>query len=332
MKNQGILTGADGEERPARILIVGGGFAGATAARHLERRLPKAEIRLLSSENYLTYNPLLAEVVGASVLPGHVVAPLRQMFRRTRVHQVDVTAIDTAERRVAYRGLGPGSFRYDHLLIACGSRASLELVPGMAEHALPLKSVGDALHLRNRIVARLEEAELEPDPEMRRWLTTFVIIGGGFSGVEVAGEISDFVAASRRWYRHLDAPVRVIIVHGGAHLMPELPVKLGRFTERKLPRRAGVEVLLNTRGTGVDARGIELGGGTRLDAGTIVSTVGTGSTPLIDRIPAEKLRGRLRTAPELSVPGVSGPWAVGDCAAIPNGGDDGPPCPPTAQF
>jgi NADH dehydrogenase len=149
--------GRTGRNEAPRVLILGGGFAGATAARALERRLPAAEIRLLADENYLTYHPLLPEVVGASVLPGHVVAPLRQMVRRARVHQVRVTAIDTVARRVAFEGdCETGQLDYDHLVLACGSRANLRLIPGMAEHALPLKTVGDALELRNRVIARLE--------------------------------------------------------------------------------------------------------------------------------------------------------------------------------
>ena len=227
--------------RSPRIVIIGGGFAGATAAKALERRLRSAEIHLLSAENHLTYNPLLPEVVGASVLPGHVVAPLRQMVHRAKVHQVQVTGIDTDARCVQFRNSSEsGRLDYDHLVLACGSRANLHMIPGMAEHTLPLKTVGDALHLRNRVIARLEDAELTENPTLRRWLKTFVVIGGGFSGVEVAGEISDFLTESRRWYRHSRLePARVVIVHGGAHLMPELPERLGRFTERSCPGMAG---------------------------------------------------------------------------------------------
>jgi NADH dehydrogenase len=326
-----LSGGLDPKVQP-RIVIVGGGFAGATAAKALERRLPHADIRLLSAENYLTYNPLLAEVVGASVLPGHVVAPLRQMLRRTRVHQVQVTGIDTDERRVHYRGQGPGSFAYEHLVLACGNRANVDLVPGMAEHALPLKTVGDALHLRNRIIARLEEADLASDPAMRRWLTSFVVVGGGFSGVEVAGEISDFLKASRRWYAQGESPAKVVVVHGGNHLMPELPERLGRFTERKLSRGGGVEVRLNTRSRAVDSRGVVLDDGSRIDAGTVVCTIGTRPNALIDALAAEKIGGRLRTEGDMSVPGLPGVWAVGDCAAVPNRLDEGRLCPPTAQF
>lgn len=315
-----------------RVVIVGGGFAGATTAKALERRLPGADIRLLSAENYLTYNPLLAEVVGASVLPGHVVAPLRQLVRRARVHQVEVTGIDTEERRVHYRGQGPGSFPYDHLVLACGSRPNLDLVPGMGEHALPLKTVGDALFLRNRIIARLEEADLATDPGLRRWLTTFVVVGGGFSGVEVAGEISDFLKASRRWYPLGDVRPRVVIIHGGTHLMPELPERLGRFTERKLSQGGGVEIRLGTRTRAVDGRGVVLDDGTRIDAATVVCTIGNRLNPLADGLGVEKVQGRVRTAADMSVPGQAGLWSIGDCAAVTNRLDQGRICPPTAQF
>ncbi len=233
-----------------------------------------------------------------------------------------------------YRGgIGTGSFGYDHLVLACGSRANLQMIPGMAEHALPLKTVGDALHLRNRVIARLEAAELTEDPTLRRWLMTFVVVGGGFSGVEVAGEISDFLAESGRWYRHLQAePPRVVVVHAGPHLLPELPERLGHFTERKLALHRGVELRLSTRSRAIDARGITLDNGSRIDAGTVISTIGTVSSPLIDALPAEKVRGRLKVAADMSVPGLPGVWAVGDCAAVPNSREDWSVCPPTAQF
>lgn len=317
-----------------RIVIIGGGFAGATAAQALERRLRKADIHLVSAENHLTYNPLLPEVVGASVLPGHVVAPLRQMVHRARVHQVRVTAVDTTARRVHYDGgCESGSLGYDHLVLACGSSANLRMIPGMAEHALPLKTVGDALFLRNRVISRLEDAELTDNPTLRRWLKTFVVVGGGFSGVEVAGEISDFLTESGRWYSHSQLePPRVVIVHGGPHLLPELPERLGRFTERKLARHGGVEVRLNSRSDAIDGRGVTLNNGSRIEAGTVVSTIGTAPSPLIEALPAEKQRGRLRVDADMSVPGLPGVWAIGDCAAVPNSYGDGAPCPPTAQF
>ena len=181
------------------IVIVGGGFAGIELARRLERRLPSGwQTTLLSQDNFVTYNPLLPEVVGASVLPGHVVAPLRQMVKRARVRMVTVSEIDLAEKTVSYLGEGHGVMQYDQLVLACGQQANLSIVKGLARYALPLKTLGDALFLRNRVISRLEHAELQPNVEMRRWLMTFVVIGGGFSGVEVAGELVDFLRASTR--------------------------------------------------------------------------------------------------------------------------------------
>ena len=166
------------------VVIIGGGFAGAVLAKSLERRLPKAwSIYLLSQDNFITYNPMLPEVVGASVLPGHVVAPLRQMLKRTRIRMVNVTGIDVEDKRVNYSGEGSGSLDYGQLVLAYGVDANLDFVKGMADHGLPLKTVGDALFLRNRIIARLEQATIQPDRERRRWLTTFIVVGGGFSGV-----------------------------------------------------------------------------------------------------------------------------------------------------
>ena len=176
---------------------------------------------------------------------------------------------------------------------------------------------------------RLEQAELQPDPELRRWLTSFVVIGGGFSGVEVAGELADFLRASRRYYRSVDE-VRVHVVHSADRLLPELSPGLGRFAERKM-REQGIDVRLNARCARVDDRGITLGDGEVLTAGTVICTIGTAPNPLIAELALPKSRGRLEVAPDMSVPGTPGVWALGDCAAVPNA-RDGKVSPPTAQF
>jgi NADH dehydrogenase len=315
-----------------RIVIVGGGFAGSTLAGGLERLLPEDwEIDLLSQDNYITYNPLLPEVVGASLLPGHVVAPLRQLVKRTRVCMVRVTDIDLAGKTVSYLGEGPGTLRWDQLVLACGQGANLSVVRGMATYALPLKTLGDALFLRNRIVSRLEQAELNPDPQARRWLTTFVVVGGGFSGVEVAGELVDFLRASLRYYPRLTREdCRVVLLHGGGRLLPELSPSLGEFAFRKMCMQ-GLDVRLDARATLVDDRGVHLDSGEFVPAGTVVCTIGTAPNPLVDALPVRKDRGRIATAPDMSVPEHDGVWALGDCAAVPNA-RDGRTSPPTAQF
>src|ERR1700739_1629826 len=186
------------------LVIVGGGFAGTRAAQLLEHALPhNCIVPLVSQENFITFNPLLPEVVGASIMPGHVVAPHRQMIHCSLACMATVTEIDTAARGIHYLGAGPGVIRYDQLVLACGNNANLDLVRGMAQYALPLKTIGDALFLRNRIVARLEQAELQPEAEHRRWLTSFIVVGGGFSGVETAGELTDFLYASLKYYKRI---------------------------------------------------------------------------------------------------------------------------------
>src|SRR5262249_23329436 len=229
------------------LVVVGGGFAGTRVARALEHTLPPDwTLTLVSQENFITFNPLLPEVVGASILPGHVIAPHRQMIHRGHVCMAQVTEIDTINRTIHYLGEGPGTMRYDEMVLACGTNANLDVVRGMAAYALPLKTLGDALFLRNRIIARLEQAELQPNAMHRRWLTTFIIVGGGFSGVETAGELSDFLYASLRYYKRISVDeLRIVLLHSGDRLLPELSAALGTFTLRKM-RGRGIDVRLGT--------------------------------------------------------------------------------------
>jgi NADH dehydrogenase len=314
------------------LVIVGGGFAGARVAKLLEHRLPPEwNLTLVSQDNYITFNPLLPEVVGASILPGHVIAPHRQMVHCSQVCMANVIGIDTAAKTLEYIGEGEGRMKYDQLVLACGTNANLDLVRGMAQYALPLKTLGDALFLRNRVISRLEQAELQPVREHRRWLTTFVIVGGGFSGVETAGELVDFLHASLRYYRNIDrSDIRIVLLHSGDRLVPELSPSLGAFTLKKM-RGFDVDVRLNSRAVRVTDRGVHLDGGDIIEAGTVVCTIGTQPNPLLDDIPAPKERGRLAVNPDFSVPGVDGVWAAGDCAAVRNA-HDGKTAPPTAQF
>jgi NADH dehydrogenase len=314
------------------LVIVGGGFAGTRTAKLLEHTLPPDwTLTLVSQENFITFNPLLPEVVGASIMPGHVIAPHRQMIHCSHVAMAQVSEVDTAARELHYLGEGPGVLRYDQLVLTCGTNANLDVVPGMSRNALPLKTLGDALFLRNRIIARLEQAELQPDPEHRRWLTSFIVVGGGFSGVETAGELVDFLFASLKYYKRIRREdLRIVLLHSGDRLLPELSASLGEFTLRKM-RSSGVDVRLSTRAVCVTDRHVQLESGEFVVGGTVVCTIGTQPNSLLDSIPAVKSRGRLVVNPDMSVPGVDGVWAAGDCAAVINS-LDGKVCPPTAQF
>jgi NADH dehydrogenase len=324
-------------DEPKNIVIVGGGFAGTTLAGALERRLLAGHrVVLVSEESYTTFNPMLAEVVGASVFPEHVVAPLRQMLDATKGSQFimgRVSAVDFAHRFITATTLaGIRRIDYAQLVFAFGTRANLELVPGLAQHALPLKLVGDAMFIRNRVLQRVARIELEADAALRRRLGHFVVVGGGFSGVEVAGELADFLRSALRFYpRVRREELRVSLLQDADRLLPELPASLGQAAKTSLLGR-GIDVRLAARATQVDADGVLLSSGEFLDAGTVICTIGTRPNALVESLGLALQRGRIRTADDLSVPGVEDVWAIGDCAAIANAARPGSLAPPTAQF
>jgi NADH:ubiquinone reductase (H+-translocating) len=318
------------------VVIVGGGFAGTAAARALMGRLGAAvQLTLVSEESYTTFNPMLPEAVGASIFPEQVVAPLREVLMpdaRSRFVMGRVTQVDTHARRLRCHTLGgERELAYDHLVLAFGNRARMDLLPGMAEHALPLKTVGDALEIRNVVLRRLARIELEDDPALRAALGHFVVIGGGFSGVEVAGELVDCLASIRRFYPRVHADeLRVTVLHDGDRLLPELPASLGKAALASL-RRRGVSVRLGTRAARVDGDGVTLADQTQLDAHTVIATIGTRPNALVTAMGLATERGRIVVNADLSVPGHAGVWALGDCALVPNAFDR-QPAPPTAQF
>jgi NADH dehydrogenase len=327
------------EDAARRIVVVGGGFGGATLARVLQRRVPAGwTLVLVSEESYTTFNPMLPEAVGASVFPEHVVAPLREMIdvqRRGRFVMGRVTQVDPASKRLRCSTLaGPLEIGYGHLVLAFGSRARTDFLPGLAAHALPLKTVGDAMEIRNTVLRRLARIELEDDPARRARLGRFIVIGGGFSGVEVAGELVDCIANIRRYYpRVRREELGVTVVQDIATLLPELPAVLGRSAQRSLEKR-GVDIRLNARAASIDAQGVQLASGARIDGETVICTVGTRPSPLAERLAQAGVaveRGRVVTGPDLAVAGVEGLWALGDCALVPNA-RDGQASPPTAQF
>ena len=319
------------------IVIVGGGFAGTTLAGALERRLPAGHrVVLVSEESYTTFNPMLAEVVGASVFPEHVVAPLRQMLDAAKGSQFimgRVAEVDFERKAITATTLaGTRRIDYAQLVFAFGTRANLELVPGLAQHALPLKLVGDAMFIRNRVLQRVARIELEADAALRRRLGHFVVVGGGFSGVEVAGELADFLRSALRFYpRVRREELRVSLLQDGERLLPELPASLGHAAAASL-RARGIDVRLGARAARVVGDGVQLAGGEFLDAGTVICTIGTRPNALVEGLGVALQRGRIQVAADLSVPGADGVWAIGDCAAIANAAQPGSLAPPTAQF
>ncbi len=270
------------ESKQKHLVIIGGGFAGVKLAQKLERGVPKDwDIFLLSKTNFITYNPLLPEVVGASVLPGHVQAPVRLMLKRTRIRMVKVEKIDHEQKLIHYQNNEPGQLRFDQLVLAGGVAANTCMLEGQEQFSLPLKTVGDALMIRNQVVERLEQATIHPDPERRKELTTFAILGGGFSGVETAGELEDFLCAAHRYYKNVSKKdCHVVCIHSGDRLLPELSERLSARVLKNFNKR-GIEVVLNERAQHIEDECIVLKSGRRIKAATIVCTIGTTPHPFV---------------------------------------------------
>ncbi len=317
------------------IVIVGGGFAGIAVARRLERRLRagEAEIVLLSRDNYSLFTPMLPEVTSGELEVRHVVTPIREQLARTRFVLADVDTVDVGRREVTYHHVLTGTRiiqRYDHLVLALGSSTSTFGLPGIAEYTWPLKRLEDADALRNHLVWLLELADTVADDARRRRLLTLAVVGGGFTGVETAGEIVELFRSVLRFYKKLRVDeVRMILVEAGPSLLAGLPPKMGEYSRRVLERR-GVEVLLGDGVASADERGLTLQSGRRIESETIVWSAGVKPSPTIASIalPTTK-RGAVNTERDMRVRGFDDVWALGDCAAIPDG--SGGVFPMTAQ-
>lgn len=325
------------------VVIAGGGFAGAYCAKTLGKLLgPGSEKRvaLIAESNVLVFQPMLAEVAGSSLAPLDVVNPLRQLCRRVDVLQGAIQRIDWSRKTLTVDG---GRFSRNHeigfgqLVLTLGSVTDLSRVPGMAEYGRPMKSVADALRLRSAVINRLEEANLVDDPALRARLLTVVVAGGGYTGVETAGQLLDFMTGSLRYYANLaTTPVRVVLVHGHTHLLAEIGPELGKHAQRVLEKR-GMEIHLSTRVAEITADRVIFADGSCVEAHTVVTTIGNAPNPVVldlcAQLGLETERGRIRTEATLRVPGHPDLWSAGDCAAVP-WSDRGmiKTSPPTAQF
>lgn len=306
-----------------RIVIVGGGFVGLTLAQRLQRRLRRgeAEVVLVDAAASMTYQPFLAETAGGSIEPRHVAVPLRASLRRTRVVTGRVTEVDRTARSLLVT-LPDGAVRsldYDELVLAPGSVSRLQPVPGLTEHAVGFTTLADAVALRDAVFSRLALAADTDDPDRRRGALTFVVVGGGYSGVEAVAELQDLASAvARRTPGISRDELRFELVEADGELMPELPARLGAYTRERL-RRSGITVRLRTEVRSMLGGVVELSDGTRLAADTIVWAAGVRGNPLLARLdlPVDP-RGRLRTRTTLQVEGADHLWAAGDGAAVPD--------------
>lgn len=323
-------------QKKIRIVILGGGFAGLHAAMHLDNTLardPDIEITLVNRENFFLFTPMLHEVAASDLDLTNIVNPIRKLLKRVMFFAGDVESIDLDQKCVSVsHGFDHHrhDLHYDHLVIGLGSITNFFNLPGLPERALTMRSLGDAIHLRNRLISLLEEADSECCADIRRPLLTFVVAGGGFAGVETIAGINDFVREAVPFYSNLrENMLRVVLVHPGDVILPELGEKLGRYAQMKLAER-GVEIHVNTKVSGVSDRGVQLSTGEMIESDALIWTAGTSPNPVLSGLPCAKERGRLKVDKMLQVPDQPGVWALGDCALVPNG-KTGQYHPPTAQ-
>lgn len=317
----------------ARILILGGGFGGVYTARHLEKLFAKSsdvEIVLVSRENFLLMTPLLFEVCSGTLDLRHCSFPIRAFLRTTRFGEATVHKIDLDQRVVSC--VAPGlmvDMPYDYLVLALGAMTNKKMIPG-SDHAFTFKTLADALILRNYIIEQMERADVEPDPERKRKLLRFVIIGGGLVGVELFGELTAFVDEVLPLYRHVTrAELNFVLLQGGDRIMPEVDATLADYGASVLSKRPGVDIRTKTFVQSIEPGKVHLPNET-IEAQTIILAAGIVPNSLIASLPVDKDKHghivvdgtmRCKSHPEV--------WALGDCACVPS--PEGKPYPSLAQ-
>lgn len=308
-----------------RIVVLGGGFAGVSVARRLEKKLRRdeAEIAIVSRDNFTLFTPMLPEVSSGGLEPRHVATPVRAQVHRTKFVLGEIARVDLAERAVEARHPITGDvtrLEYDHIVLALGSVTSTFGIPGVAEHTLPLKTLEDAETLRNRVIAALEQAVVTPAGPDRDRLLAFAVVGGGYTGCECAGELVDFFHSIVPFYRPLQlSDVRMILIEAGNALLPDLPEKMGRYTTRNLARR-GVELVIGDGVTHIDEHTIALQSGRNIPCATVVWSAGVRPSPVLRELRGCKhaRNGGIIVNQDMSVDGQPGVWALGDSAWIPD--------------
>ena len=322
-----------------RVVIVGGGFGGVFAAKFLRRHAgADTRVELLNDNNYFVFQPLLPEVAAGTISAQDAVSPLRALLPKVKTRMAEVVGVDFEARTITYlQGSKrlPHDLSYDHLVLAMGQRTAREHFPGFAEHSICIRDLADAHELRNKVIRRLEHADITEDEALKRRLLTFVVAGGGFSGVETIGEIAEMIRRTLKFYNNIESSdVRGVLVQRDSRLLPELPERLGQYAERAL-RKRGINVLCNASIESATATAVYLADGTRIDCALLVTTVGNSPHRFTEELGVTLERGKLPVDEHLRLKGYENVWALGDAALVPLSTDQTQEpeyAPTTAQF
>jgi NADH dehydrogenase len=304
-----------------KVLVIGGGFGGVFAAKALKRQgRGKLDVELVNANNYFVFQPLLPEVAAASIHSADAVVPLRQLLRRVQIRQAEVMGIDFDEKKViVVQGTKriPIDLHYDELVIALGTGVDLNRFPGLSEHALTMKDLADAHRLRTHVIGCLETADVTEDPDVKRQLLTFVVVGAGFSGVETVAETRELVRRALKYYPNIrDDEVRFYLIEYASRILPTFPADLAEYATQRLQIH-GIEVLTGVGTKAATGTAVELTDGRIIPTSTIVATIGNGPHRLVESLGLDLHWARIKTDRFMRVPGHDGVWALGDAALIP---------------
>jgi NADH:quinone reductase (non-electrogenic) len=310
-----------------KVLVIGGGFGGVFAAKAIERQgRGKLDVELVNANNYFVFQPLLPEVAAASIHSADAVVPLRQLLRRVQIRQAEVMGIDFDKKKViVVQGTKriPIDLHYDELVIALGTGVDLNRFPGLPEHALTMKDLADAHRLRTHVIGCLETADVTEDPDVKRQLLTFVVVGAGFSGVETVAETRELVRRALKYYPNIKPDeVRFYLIEYASRILPTFPADLAEYATQRLQIH-GIEVLTGVGTKAATGTAVELTDGRIIPTSTIVATIGNGPHRLVETLGLDLHWARIKTDRFMRVPGHDGLWALGDAALIPLVDDPG---------
>ena len=322
------------------VVIVGGGYVGLYTALRLQRTLRRelrngsVRITLIDPQSYMTYQPFLPEAAAGNISPRHVVAPLRRVLPKVRILNGKVSKVHHEARTLTFEPAAGQSreIEYDVVVMAAGSISRTLPIPGLEDAAIGFKTVGEAIALRNRVLALLDRAESSDDEDVRRRALTFVVVGGGFAGIEALAELEDMTEDAVNYYPSIDKKdLRWVLIEASDRILPEVGPEMGEWTAEQL-RERGIELKMKTFLQSCEGGLVKTSDGDEFESATIVWTAGVKPSPIVNStdLPLDE-RGRIKTTTRLTVAGVKGAFAAGDIAGVPDVTNPGQYCAPNAQ-